>query len=70
MLNNKHQTIRQGKTSRNLIKSQQLFFIVKIKQMTSLFWNVVHNKLKIYERQRDDKYRTLCEAPRILGQSI
>lgn len=48
MLNNKHQTIRQGKTSRNLIKSQQLFFIVKIKQMTSLFWNVVHNKLKIY----------------------
>lgn len=37
MLNNKHQTIRQGKTSRNLIKSQQLFFIVKIKQMTSLF---------------------------------
>lgn len=48
VLNNKHQTIRQGKTSRNLIKSEQLFFIVKIKQMTSLFWNVVHNKLKIY----------------------
>lgn len=41
VLNNKHQMIRQGKTSGNLIKSQQIFSIEKFKLMTTLFWNVV-----------------------------